>query len=128
QWTVGGPPQSLTIPSGETRRALDRSLPYRRHYLERERRALGEHVRRRDHAGVLLDHRRRCGGRDLLQVALGRCPHSGGPLDDPANAWRGDGLLLPEALTNSNEEEQSATSSNGPPVAPLAQGAPAGPP
>src|SRR6266540_1496525 len=40
----------------------------------RERRALREHVRGREHTGVLLDHwRSGCGG-DVVEVALHRCP------------------------------------------------------
>src|SRR5215218_6123808 len=39
-----------------------------------ERRALGEHVGCREHAGVLLDDRGCGDGRDLVQIALHRCP------------------------------------------------------
>src|SRR6266550_5614432 len=58
--------------SGVHVRPVTEIEPDRLHHLER--RALGEHVRGSEHARVLLDHGRRCGGSDLVQVALDRCP------------------------------------------------------
>src|SRR6266498_3969294 len=58
--------------SGVHVRPVTEIEPDRLHHLER--RALGEHVRCGEHAGVLLDHGRRCGGSDLIEVALDGCP------------------------------------------------------
>src|SRR6266508_2031674 len=60
-------------PSGVHLRAVAEVEPDRLHHPER--RALGVDVCCRDNARVLLDHTGGCDSRDLVQVALHRCPH-----------------------------------------------------
>src|SRR4029079_19642810 len=59
-------------PSGVHVRAVPEVEADRLHH--RERRALREHVRGPEHAGVLLDHGRGCCGGDVVEVAPHRCP------------------------------------------------------
>src|SRR5215207_990371 len=78
RWSATGPRiEALVIRITSPRSGMDIEAVAevqadRLHHLER--RALGEHVARREHADVFLDHRRRSGPGDLVQGALERGP------------------------------------------------------